>query len=259
MSNDPIELEGDAAWSRGRRIGHYGGALDKVDCRTEEVPYAFIAYNELRAMRSSAYSTETGNLVDAENVAIARSSAARFRAGEKLATNGTPLTSDERLEYWVEVLDVPFHPGDTRQEIRARCSAFYKLAEGATEPNVDLAIAELLGNNFVRTWRARGTDLANPPPQTFALFTDGEVQTAGLTAYTLGSGVWLSERAHLTVEVQLLEHQTLGEFLRMMNVDLFQLLDRMLPSDMTFNWALDVETGFALDVSQLDFTGFSYA
>lgn len=259
MSTDPIELEGDSAWARGRRIGHYGGALDKVDNRTEEVPYAFIAYNELQAMRSSAYSTEVGTLVDVENVAIARSSAARFRAGEKLATNAVPLTADERLEYWVEVQDVPLHPDDTRQDIRTRCSAFYKLAEGATEGNIDKAIEELLGDNFVRTWRARGSDLATPPPQTFQLSTDAEVLNAGLTAYSLGTGVWLSERAHLTVEVQLLERQTLSEFLRLMNVDLFQLLDRMLPSDMTFNWALDVETGFVLDVSQLDFTGFNYA
>lgn len=251
-------LEGDPTWSRQRRIGHYGGALDKANTHTESIPYAWIAFRELQSMRPSAYSEETGNLVDVENVCLARSSAARFRAGEKLTTNAIPTTSDERLEDWVKILAVPQFPHDTRQDLRVRCSAFYKLTEGATQPNVDLAVAELLGNNYVRVWRARGTDLASPPPQTFNLTGVGDADPMALWRLA-GQRVWLSERAHLTIEVQMLQGQSLTEFLQLMNVQLYALLDRMLPSDMTFNWAIDVESGFVLDIGQLDFTGFGYA
>lgn len=251
-----ITLEGTPVWSRDRRIGHYGGALDKTDCHTEVVPYAWIAYLMLQDMRTSAYSKERGNLVHAENLALARSSAARLRAGEKLATNGIPTTAAERLEYWVEVLRVRSYPDDTRQDMRVRCSAFYKLSRGASHPNVDAAVTELLGTNFVRNWRSRGADLDTPPPQTFS---NTVVSGDPLFLYSMsGTYVWLSERAHLTVEVQFIPAQSLSDFLRIMNVELFRLLDRMLPSDMTFNWAIGVEEGFILDVSQLDFTGFQY-
>lgn len=253
-----MQLEGTPTWGRRRRIGHYGGALDKANSFTEAVPYGWRSYIELRAMRPSVYSSETGDLVDAENMCLARSSAARMRAGEKLAANGIPSTSDERLEDWVKILAVPSFPDDTRQDLRVRCSAFYKLTEGAADANVDLAVAELLGNNFVRNWRARGSDLATPPPQTFN--ETGVLDTDPLALWRLaGQRVWLSERAHLTVEVRMLQTQSLSDFLRLVNVELYQLLDRMLPSDMTFNWAIDVDTGFVLDVGQLDFTGFGYA
>ena len=82
-----ITLEGKPTWSRERRLGHYGGALDKKNCQAEETPYAWIWYRELKAQRSSAFSTESVGLVHVENLAIARSEAARTRAAEKIYTN----------------------------------------------------------------------------------------------------------------------------------------------------------------------------
>ncbi len=126
------ELKGRPVWSRERKIGHYGGALDKKNTTTEGVPYAGVAYRELQAMRPSAYSASGDDLVHVENVCLARSSSARLRAGEKVATNGLPSTSDEKLEHWVEVLRVPTHQPRTRsahpvgsgsysREPRSRC------------------------------------------------------------------------------------------------------------------------------------------
>jgi len=46
-----------------------------------------------------------------------------------------------------------------------------------------------------------------------------------------------------------------ADYLYLVNVQLFRLLDDMLPSTATFNWAEDVTTGFLLDVSHLDYTG----
>lgn len=252
-----VELEGKPVWSRERRIGHYGGALDKENTKREVVPYAWAAYLMLQDMRSSAYSKGRGDLVHYENLALARSSAARFRAGEKLGANGTPSTAAERLDYWVDVMQVPVSADDTRQDIRVACASYYKLARGASPPNVDRAVADLLGRNWVRNWRARGADLATPPPLTF-----NQAVTAAdpLHDYSLsGTHVWMSERAHLTVEVQFVPGQPLSEFLELMNVKLYEKLDRMLPSDMTFNWAIGVTDGFLLDISQLDFNGLGYA
>lgn len=245
-------LEGGAVWGRRRRIGHYGGALDKRNSKREKTPYAWTWYQELKSMRGSGFRREQDGLYHAENVAIARVFAGISRAAEKLVANSVPLTADERLGYWVEVQAVPVDPDDTRQEIRVRCAAKYRAPAGPTEASTDGAVSQLLGTSWVKNWRQRGSDLATPPTQTF-----WPTANPGPSAYDLGGGAWLSERAHLVVEVQQLPSQTNAEFLRLMNVHLFGLLDRMLNSDATFNWAIDVDTGFALDVGQLDFTGFN--
>ena len=246
------ELEGSAPWTRKRRLGHYGAAPDKRNTTAEATPYAYGWYRELQAMRGSAFSSEMSGLYHAENLAVARVYAGLSRAADKLRNNSTPHTSAERLGYWLQLLGVGVYPDDTLHDIRRRCAAHYQAANGPTEPNVDQAVEALLGDRWVRNWRQRGSDLANPPTQTFWPNINN-----GPNNYSLGGGTWLSERAHLVVEVQQLDNETTAEFLRAMNVDLFGLLDNMLDSHATFNWALDVQTGFVLDVSQLDFTGFN--
>lgn len=248
------KLPGDAPWSRRRKLGHYGAALDKENSWSEQTPHAWAWYRELQAMRGSGYTYEAGTLVHYENLAIARSETARTRAAEKLATNSQPATSDEKLEEWAEVLGVPVYADDTRQDLRQRCASHYKVARGALPQNVETVLGELLGPNYVRVWRATGADLATPPGQTYWPGVN-----PGPNTYSLGGGAWLSERAHLTVQVQFVAGQSLTEFLVLMNVHLFQYLDGVLPSDMTFNWAVDVDDGFVLDVAQLDFTGFGYS
>lgn len=243
------KLEGQPTWSRARKIGHYGGAPDKRDSQTEGArPYAWRWYRELQAMRGSAYSTETETLVHVENLAMARSEAARTRAAEKLITNRLPATSDEKLEAHVEAMRVDVFPDDTRHDIRLRCAAKDKAAKGNHERQVDDALKALLGDAFVRIWRQRGSDYGTPPTQTFWPGVN-----PGPSAYNLGGGCWLSERANLVIEVQQPAWMTSGEFLQLVNVHMFDLLTWMLPAYMTFNWAFDVSTGFVLDVSMLDF------
>jgi hypothetical protein len=245
-------LPGDAAYAGTRTIGQYGGDTDKTDCISEATPYAHTWYRELIRMRGSAYRGQSDGLVHAENLAIARSEAARTRAAEKLSANANPGTADEKLAYWVEVLGVVAGPNDDDYRVRARCAAHYKAGVGPTIVNEDQAIAELLGPAFVRCWRQEGADLATPPPITY-----WPGVAPGPAAYSLGGGCWLSERSNLVVETTRPPGMPMADFLRLMNVDLYRLLDTMLPAWATFNWAMGITSGFALDVSEMDYVGMT--
>ena len=254
------KLEGSPTWSRARSLGHYGAVADKTNSQTEaRVPYAWVFYREMRAARGSAYRTvysgqKTG-FVHSENVALARSEAARWRAADKLANNSLPVTSDERLPAWREILDVDQSPDDTMHDVRLRCASRYRAGTGCSERAVDEAIETLLGDVFVRCWRFDGSDLANPPYVTYPLFSP---YTTGPGIYNLGSTAWLSFRCHLLVEVQKPPTMTQQAFLELMNVHLFSLLDRLLPVWATFDWATNVSTtGFLLDISDMDFDGLT--
>jgi hypothetical protein len=245
----PIGL---SAWAGVRTIGQYGGDFNKTDCVTESTPYAHTWYRELQNMRGSAYNKKSAGLVHAENLAIARSEAARTRAAERLTTNAIPGTADEKLGYWVKVLGVVAGPNDDDYVVRTRCAAHYKAGVGPTIANEDAAIAELLGPAFVRCWRQEGTDLATPPTITY-----WPGVAPGPAGYSLGGGCWLSERSNLVVEVTRPPSMSMADFLRLMNVDLYRLLDTMLPAWATFNWAMGITSGFALDVSELDYVGMT--
>lgn len=257
MASDvTVVLEGAPSWSRQRSIGHYGAARDKMNSATEgRTPYAWAFYRELRAGRGSAYRTvyegATKGLVHAENAAISRSEAARWRASDKIANNALPATADETLERWLETLAVNSYPGDTRQDIRQRCSAKFHSALGPTMRVVDDAVAQLLGDVFVRSWRCDGVNLTAPPTPTFWPGVN-----PGPAAYSLGNGAWLSARAFYVVEVQQPVGMSSLQFLKLLNVHLFQLLDQTLPVWATFNWAIGLsQNGFLLDISELDFSG----
>lgn len=255
-----VELEGEPTWSRSRIVGHYGAAPDKQNSTTEgRVPYAWVFYREMRAARGSAYRTvydgEKTGLVHAENAAVARSEAARWRSGDKLSNNALPLTSDERLGSWVEILDVDVLPSDTVHDIRLRCAAKYQAGIGCSMRVVDEAVATLLGAAFVRSWRYEGADLDSPPYSTFPVLSP---YTPGPVAYSLGFQAWLSARCHYLVEAQQPDTMTRQTFLELMNVHLFALLDRMLPVWATFDWSVSVSsTGFLVDLSEMDFDGMA--
>jgi hypothetical protein len=256
-----VKPQGRPTWSRQRRIGHYGGAIDKQNSDTEGVtPYAWGWYRTMVASRGSKYSGQPEGLVHAENFAIARGFAAASRASERLRTNSLPTTAAEAIDRWAFITDTLRREGDTLQDLRLRCAAKYQTARGNTDRDVDEAIERLLGRSFVRTWRQTGpglpdgnTDLSSPPTQTFWPGIN-----PGPAAYDLGGGAWLSERCHLVVEVQRIDGQSQRDFLELMNVDLFRLLDRMLPSYASFNWAIGIsDGGFFLDISEMDFVGMT--
>jgi hypothetical protein len=267
-----VELEGNPSWSRDRDIGHYGAALDKQNSKTEgRTPYAWVFYLEYRGARGSGYAGWDGtktSLVHAENLALARSQAGRWRAADRLRFNALPLTSDEALDGWIERLAVERYEEDTRHDVRQRCGAKYAASAGNARATVDDALMRLLGKadettlrggKFVRCWRQQGSDLANPPTRTY-----WPVINPGPAINSLGGGTWFSDRARLTVEVTpdgmftvLSDGSTTpnAKFLKIMNVHLFRLLDRMLPIWSEFDWCLTPSDGFLLDIDQMDYCG----
>jgi hypothetical protein len=247
---------GQPVWSREAAIGDYDGSLTKEDNVTEAtIPYAGQWYRELHAMRGSAYTQKPLTLVDAENIAIARMSAAVWsRTPEKIRANATPLRCDEKLEYWVAVLGLPNRLGEQRWQLRDRAAAHYKAVNGPTLQNVIASLDSLLGEALVDVTHQEGVDLATPPTQTF-----WPVINPGDASYSLGKGAWMSERCHVYVETAIPSGMSDGDFLHLMNVEMFTLLDSMLPVWATFGWAgtSGSGSGFFLDISRLDFDGLT--
>lgn len=232
-------------------IGEYGGSDDKHDCRTEVIPHAWSWYRFYQDARGSAYSRNRGTLVHAETVALARHEASLTRASERRRCNALALTADERLEWHAEVLAVK-RADEPRWKLRKTCAARDRAALGSATLTVDNALAMLLGAAYVRSWRQTGVDLDTPPTQTY-----WPTANPGTVNYDMGNGAWFSERQHLVVEVQRPAGMTQRDFLYLMNVQLYDMLDRMLPAWATFNWAMNVVAGFALDTSFMDFDGFN--
>ncbi len=243
---------GKPAWSRLAAIGDYGGATDKRDSATEgTTPYAWGIYQELTAALGSAFSAATTGMVHALKCALARSQAAVARAAEKLTANARPGTADELLGHWVRLEGITVKESDEKWQVRQRAAAKFQATKGPTAANVDAAIETLLGDYYVRSWRLVGADLATPPTPTYWPGVN-----PGPAAYNLGGGTWSSISAHLIVEVTQPSTGSLAEFLDLMNVQLFQLLDRTLEAYATFDWGVDVSSGFLLDIDQLDFGAF---
>lgn len=244
---------GSPAWSRRVRIGDYDAATDKRDSATEgELPYAWHWYQEYTGMLGSGFSTARSGLVHAKKLAIARKEAAVQRAAERLVANALPSTSDDALGSWASVLKVRAAPTDGRHDIRQRAAARFLASKGPTRTNEDDSFAGILGDAFVKVWRTTGADLATPPTQTYWPGVN-----PGPTGYDLGGGTWLSERAHVVVEVTQPPSMTNSDFLHLVNVEFFRHADELLPAWATFNWAFGVSDGFLLDISQLDFTGIT--
>ncbi len=234
-------------WGTPRSIGDYGGDTAKRNNKTESVvPYAAQWWREMHAARGSAYTTAPYTLVDFENLAIARMMSACFsRNAEKLTANAVPAHADERLGYWVNVLNVPSAPSDPKWLVRQRCEAHYEAALAPTVSAVASALSRLLGDTFVAVHTYEGDDLDSPPNPTYWL---GGLH--GPTDHSIGGPTWLSRRCHLRIEVQQPPGVTLPEFLQLMDVQMFQLLDRMLPSWVTWNWS-EGSDGFRVGVDRI--------
>lgn len=253
MTTATITPTGKPCWSREAAIGDYGGDPDKLASSTEgEAPYAWFCYRELTAMRGSAYSSAIGGtLVHCENLATARLMAWwGWRMPEKLRANSLPASADEALDYWVEVLGVPVRADDQKWQKRQRCAAHYQAVADVSLPAIQAALQRLLGDVYVNATFNQGTLLSSPPSQTYWPGVN-----PGDPSYSLGGGAWISERSHLFVEVTIPPAMPLGEFYQLVNVQMFQLLHRMLPAFCTFDWA--TSSGFLLDISQLDFDGLT--
>lgn len=241
-----------------RSIGDYAGQSDKCASDTEgSVPYAAQWYHELQSCRGSAYSTQPGTLVHCENLAIARLFAAwASRFPEKIRANAIPGKADEKLPYWVKVLGVPVKASDQKWRQRELCAAHFRAVNGPTLSKIRDALSGLLGDAFVDVIQSQGVDLDTPPDPTCWPNIN-----PGASSYSLGGGAWYSRRCHLVVQVVVPSRMTVGQFLQAVQVDMHQLLDRMLPVWATFSWTtfdtIGGVDGFFLDISQLDFTGLT--
>ena len=186
------------------------------------------------------------SIVDSENVAIARYMSAVFsRTPEKYSANSTPSRASERLDYWVGVLGIPKNANEPDYVLRQRCVAHYKAAIGPTLSNVTAALTDLLGDAFVALDTYYGTDLDNPPTPTF---WPGGLSDGG--TFSIGGPTWFSRRSHIRVSVIEPPGMTRTEFLQLMNVQMYQLLDRMLPSWVTWNWSVGSD-GFIIGTDQI--------
>lgn len=242
-----------SGWSRARRIGHYDGATDKQNATRETTPYAWIWYNEYTAAMGSAFTDARTGIVHSMKLALSRIECAVQRGAEKMNANSHPDTCDDLLGEWVFLLKVRIHGDETRHEIRQRAAAKFKASLGNSRTNIDAVVSELLGPYFLANVRTSGASLAAPPP-----LTSWPGISPGAPAYNLGGGSWYSERAHLTVSVSGPKDVNDAAFDELMNVELYNELDRDLPAWMTFNWAVNASTtGFLLDISHLDFTGLT--
>ncbi len=247
------EATGKPCWSREAAIGDYGGHLDKQASATEgTTPYAWFVYRERRAMLGSAYSQRTsGTLVHAQNLATARQFAwVWFRKPEQFRNDCLPGTADQGLEYWAKVLHISTKSGEDRWRVRQLAETHYKAVAQFNISVIRESLQSLLGDAYVDATFAEGASLDDPPTLTFWPSIN-----PGDPTYSLGGGMWASERSHLWVEVQRPAGMSDGDYVQLTRVQGFQLLDRMLGAHCTFT--ISEGGGFFLDVSQLDFTGLT--
>jgi hypothetical protein len=245
---------GYPAWSRDAAIGDYGGDPSKRASNTEgETPYAWWVYRMLQGMRGSAYSQRVGGtLVHCQNLATARLMAWwGWRMPEKFRANTQPASADEGLPYWVEVLKIPTRPSDRKWQIRQRCAAHSRAITSSSLTAHQAAVRELLGDAYVDSYYTQGTSLSSPPTITFWPGVN-----PGPDTHSLGGGAWISERSRFTVVTRIPPGMQLGEYRQLADVQLFQLLHRLLPAHVTFGWTVGGD-GFFLDSSPLDLTGLT--
>ena len=194
---------------------------------------------------------EGGELVSAENIALARMIAAGMLSSEKLVKNTVPTTAYEGLRDWAKRLGIVIRDGDTAADVRRECEARYAAQVGPTITAVDAALEKLLSSALIATVTFTGTDLDNPPD-----FTYWDGINPGSSDFDLGgdaNGMWSSVRAHLLISVEQPGDMSADDFAYLINVRLYELLDRMLPAWVTFDWVLGAYDGFQLDVDKLDY------
>lgn len=206
----------------------------------------------LEGAQGNAFTTESGTILKAENIATARLFAGVLNAAEKVSNGAIPGTSPiDALYAWAKRLGVSVSLNDKPSDIRKACAAKYRAQVGPTVTNENDALAELLGSAYLNVTRFEGSDLANPPYPTLWNGVNPGPATADLGGDA--GGAWFSGRCHLLVNVQQPQGMPWDDFMFLINVRLFDMLDQMLPASSTFNWNLGVYNGFQLNVDKLDY------
>lgn len=231
-SDITVVIYGD--WGPTRSIGDYGGSLTKKDDLLEHpVPYAAQIYTDLKLQSGSAYTQSAASFVHAKNLARARMwSAVGWRLPDKFKNNAFgPQKSDEGLEYWSRVFGISRRANETKQALRNRLAIHKKPGVGATYDNLVDEVSGLIGDAFVGITLNFDDQFETPPTNTY-----WPVINPGPATFNIGGGAWLSERQQIIINAQQPPGMPAGEFQQLMNVELFELVDRLIPIWCTAQW-----------------------
>jgi hypothetical protein len=221
------------------RIEDYGGDLDKHDSETEVIPYAFLHYQDLSAAFGSAYGNARSGVVHAKKLARARGLAAVDRSIDRLKANSSPDTADVMLEHWAKCLRVKFSANEPRWRVRRRCANMQAAESGESITKLETALRTHLGSSFVALRR-------------FGLETDHGIWPA---SYNIDGKSYASLRSRILVDVVRPADVGDEEFRRLVQVEMIEILERLCPSKVVFDWTSTSPDGFLLGISRLSIDG----
>lgn len=229
-----VTIEIFGFWGGERKLSDYGASTRKRNDRNEyPTPYAGAVMRDIVAQRGSAYASQQGTLVYAENLAMSRFwGAIAYRFPERLAANLTPSGAGDGLEYWAQYTGVRPRPGDSDDSVRNRVLVHYGSGgKAATYDNLVSGIGGIIGDAFVGLTINHDGNL-----DTWSANTYWPVKNPGPEEYDLGGGAWTSDRAHIVINAQRPPGMTPGEYEQIMNVDLFNYVDRAISIWSSVQW-----------------------
>jgi hypothetical protein len=209
--------------------------------------------HSLKAALGDAFTQSDDSIVGAETLALARALTLVQWQGEKLKNNSLPGTSYDLLLDWAARLGVPFRDTDSIASIRAACAAKYMASAGASQTNINDTLTTLMAGSFIDVTYFYSGNLAIAPDETFWPKTPAPNNHGDLG---LGDGTWSSSRCHILVSVQQASGQSFNDLMYLVNVQMYNLLDTMLPAWASFDFNIGEYTdGFILALDQHDTRG----
>lgn len=180
---------------------------------------------EIKAALGDAFSKENISVVGAENIATALMLHDLTNTAQRLEDNAIPASSYDLLLAWCDRLGITVSPDDSETSIRAACVAKYRAGDGNSELDVRESLEALLGDALLTIFYPRGID-----------------------------GYESNQLCHVLVCVDQPADMSFDQFLFLINVRMFDLLDKLLAAYCSFDFNLGVYSGFELDTSQMDLT-----
>jgi hypothetical protein len=208
----------------------------------------------IKSTLGSAFTTDDHSIVGAENIATARLFAGLSSTSERVVKNSIPTTAYDALRSWADRLGISIRDDESADDIRSACMAKYKAMHGPTASIISESLKDLLGSDFVSLIFFNGQDLDNPPDSTYW-------EGINPLPYNLGGNIffddeWTSTRCNVLVVIKRPDDIMSYDFNYLVNVQMYELLDRLLPAYATWSWTVAPYDGFDLDNDELDFNSF---
>ncbi len=201
----------------------------------------------VKADLGDAFTQDTVSIIGAESVAIARLLTLAQWQAEKLQNNSLPGTSHDLLLDWAERLGVPFRPSDSIASIRSACEAKYLASAGASQTNIKDSLTKLLAQSLIDVTYFYWRSLVAPADSEDQTYWPKNPRNYLAGDFGLGDGVWTSTRAHIVIAVQQASGQSFNDLMYLVNVQMYNLLDTMLPAWSSFDFTLNEYLGFWLN------------